>query len=212
MRKKLKSMGFIFVLLTGLISQSTQSASNDALARLNDFFTKVTTMQANFTQEIRDDKGKLRQTSHGKVALHRPGRFRWEYTNPDKHLIVADGGSVWIYDEDLDQVTVKSMKSTLASAPVGLLLNKQPVNKQFQVQQMKSNGRLDWFHLVPHKKDSDFISMDVGIDQNGIQEMVLQDKFGQETSIHMSNVKLDPKVNDQLFKFKPPAGADIIKG
>ncbi len=204
-------MGFIFVLLMGLISQNTQ-ASNDALARLNDFFTKVTTMQADFIQEIRDDKGKLRQTSRGKVSLHRPGRFRWEYITPDKHLIVADGGSVWVYDEDLDQVTVKSMKSTLASAPVSLLLNKQPVNKQFQVQQMKSNGRLDWFHLVPHKKDSDFISIDVGVDQNGIQEMVLQDKFGQETSIHMHNIRLDPKINDQLFRFKPPAGADIIKG
>jgi len=211
MRKKLKLMGFAFILFTGM-TQVTQSASNDAMTRLNDFFTKVTTMQADFVQEIRDDKGKLSQKSNGKVSLHRPGRFRWQYTHPDKHLIVADGGSVWIYDEDLDQVTVKSMKKTLASAPVGLLLNKQPVNKQFQVQAMKSNGRLDWFHLIPHKKDSDFVSMDVGIDNTGIQEMVLQDKFGQETSIHMSGVRIDPKIDDQQFKFTPPAGADIIKG
>lgn len=211
MRKKLKLAGFVFVLLSG-ITQATQSASSDALTNLNDFFTKITTMQANFVQEVRNEKGKVIQKSKGKVSLHRPGRFRWEYTNPDKHLIIADGGSVWVYDEDLDQVTVKSMKSTLASAPVGLLLNKQPVHKQFQVTPMKSNGRLDWFHLVPHKKDSDFTSMDVGMDQNGIQEMVLQDKFGQETSIHMSGVRLDPKINAQQFRFTPPKGADIIKG
>ena len=211
MRRKLKLAGFVFVLLSS-VTQATQSASSEAMVRLNDFFTKVTTMQANFVQEVRDEKGKLRQKSNGKVSLHRPGRFRWEYTSPDKHLIVADGGSVWIYDEDLDQVTVKSMKKTLASAPVGLLINKQPVHKQFKVTPMKSNGRLDWFHLVPHKKDSDFTSMDLGMDQTGIQEMVLQDKFGQETSIHMSGVRLDPQINAQQFKFTPPKGADIIKG
>jgi len=211
MKKKLTLIGLVFVCLSSF-SLSCQSASSDARVRLDDFFTKVTTMQANFIQEIRDEKGKFRQKSTGKMSLHRPGRFRWEYTSPDKHLIVSDGGSVWIYDEDLDQVTVKSMQKTLASAPVGLLISKQPVNKQFQVTPMKSTGRLDWFHLIPHKKDSDFTSMDIGIDQKGIQEMVLQDKFGQETIIHMSGVKIDPKINAKQFQFKPPAGADIIKG
>jgi len=211
MKKQFKKIAYALVLLIGL-SHSAQSAESDARVRLDDFFTKVTTMQANFVQEIRDEKGKFRQKSMGKMYLQRPGRFRWEYTKPDKHLIVSDGGSVWIYDEDLDQVTVKSMKSTLASAPVGLLLNKQPVNQQFQVTAMKSTGRLDWFHLIPHKKDSDFTSMDIAIDQKGIQEMILQDKFGQETAIHMNTVKIDPKINAQQFRFTPPAGADIIKG
>lgn len=211
MKKQFKKIAYALALLIGL-SQSAHSAEDDARVRLDNFFTKVTTMQANFVQEIRDEKGKFRQKSTGKMYLQRPGRFRWEYTKPDKHLIVSDGGSVWIYDEDLDQVTVKSMKSTLASAPVGLLLNKQPVNQQFQVTPMKSTGRLDWFHLIPHKKDSDFTSMDIAIDKKGIQEMVLQDKFGQETVIHMNTVKIDPKINAQQFRFTPPAGADIIKG
>ena len=211
MQKKLQYITYVFILLISF-SHNSYSAESDAQVRLNDFFTKVTTMQANFVQEIRDEKGKSRQKSRGMMYLQRPGRFRWEYTNPDKHLIVADGGSVWIYDEDLDQVTVKSMQKTLASAPVGLLLNKQPVNQQFQVTPMQSTGNLDWFHLIPHKKDSDFTSMDIAIDQKGIQQMVLQDKFGQETIIHMNAVKIDPKINAQKFRFKPPAGADIIKG
>jgi outer membrane lipoprotein carrier protein len=211
MKKQLKQIAYAFILLIGF-SQGAHSAEGDARERLDNFFTKVTTMQANFVQEIRDEKGKFRQKSMGKMYLQRPGRFRWEYTKPDKHLIVSDGGSVWIYDEDLDQVTVKSIKQTLASAPVGLLLSKQPVNQQFQVTPMKSTGRLDWFHLIPHKKDSDFTSMDIAIDQKGIQEMVLQDKFGQETLIHMNTVKIDPKINAKKFRFTPPAGADIIKG
>ena len=211
MKKQLKQIAYAVVLLIGF-SHTVHSEESDARKRLDDFFTKVTTLQANFVQEIRDEKGKFRQKSMGKMYVQRPGRFRWEYTKPDKHLIVSDGGSVWIYDEDLDQVTVKSMQQTLASAPVGLLLNKQPVNQQFQVTPMQSTGRLDWFHLIPHKKDSDFTSMDIAIDQKGIQEMVLQDKFGQETVIHMNTVKIDPKIDPQKFRFTPPAGADIIKG
>jgi outer membrane lipoprotein carrier protein len=211
MQYKLKLTHFILVFVVGF-GYSTQSMANDAMQRLDDFFTKVTTMQANFTQEVHDEKGKFRQKSNGKVFLQRPGRFRWEYTSPDKHLIISDGGSVWIYDEDLDQVTVKSMKKTLASSPVGLLLNKQPVRQQFQVTPMQSTGSLDWFHLIPHKKDSDFTSMDIGIDQTGIKEMVLQDKFGQETAIHMNAVKIDPSINAKTFRFTPPPGTDVIKG
>lgn len=193
-----------------LVLAQPASAASEAMTRLNDFFTRVTTMTSSFSQEVRDEKGKIRQKSTGTVSLHRPGRFRWEYATPDRHVIVANGTKVWIYDEELDQVTIKPMQETLASSPVGLLLNKQPVHKQFQVKEIQSSGNLNWFHLIPHKKDSDFTSMDLGIDQTGIQEMILMDKFGQETRIRLDNVVIDPPVQASEFKFVPPPGVDII--
>lgn len=203
------------ILASSLLGISTlwvshASAASEAMTRLNQFFTTVNTMQADFSQEVRNEKGKLLQNSNGTVTLYRPGRFRWEYRRPDRHVIVANGKKVWIYDEELDQVTIKPMQQTLASSPVGLLLNKQPVQKQFQVQEISSNGGLDRFHLIPHKKDSDFTSMDLSISAAGIQEMILQDKFGQETRIRLSNVQLDSPVSGSLFHFTPPAGVEVI--
>lgn len=168
-------------------------------------------MQSGFIQEVFDDKGKLKQKSRGVVFLQRPGRFRWQYAEPDQHVIVADGRNVWVHDVELDQVTVKPTNRALSAAPVGMLLNKQPVETQFQVQEMQAEGsNLEWFHLIPHKKDSDFTSMDLGVSAQGIQEMVLEDKFGQQTYIHFQGMKLNMPADPNRFKFTPPANADVI--
>lgn len=179
--------------------------------KLNEFFTQVNTMQSGFIQEVFDDKGQLKQKSRGVVFLQRPGRFRWQYAEPEQHVIVADGKNVWVHDVELEQVTVKPTSRALSAAPVGMLLNKQPVETQFQVQEMQAeNSRLEWFHLVPHKKDSDFTSMDLGVSEQGIQEMVLEDKFGQQTYIHFQGMKLNIPVDANRFNFTPPANADVI--
>lgn len=188
-----------------------QVSAADGRARLNQFFTSTNSMQAGFVQEVYDDKAKLKQKSKGTVYLLRPGKFRWEYTAPDSHQIVADGKNVWIYDIELDQVTVKPMTQALSAAPVGMLLNKQPVEQQFAVEPMEAeNSKLSWFRLKPHKKDSDFTTMDLGLSDQGIQEMVLGDKFGQQTYIHFQGMKLDPSIDVNRFKFTPPAGVDVI--
>jgi outer membrane lipoprotein carrier protein len=180
-------------------------------ARLNDFFNKVDTMQAAFTQQVIDDKGKVRQSSSGNVFLSRPGKFRWEYAAPDKHQIVADGKNVWVYDVELDQVTVKPMTKALSSAPVGMLTQKQPVDKQFNVEDMDAeNSTLEWFRLMPKKKDSDFTTMDLGVSDTGVQEMILGDKFGEQTYIKFEGLRTNVNIDPAQFTFTPPKGADVI--
>lgn len=183
----------------------------DGRAKLNEFFTKVDTMQASFQQQVIDDKGKVRQASEGKVLLSRPGKFRWEYATPDKHEIVADGKNVWIHDVELDQVTVKPMEKALSAAPAGLLLKKQPVEKDFDVQEMEAEGsKLEWFRLTPKKKDSDFTTMDLGISDKGIEEMILSDKFGQQTYIKFKDLRTNVEIDKGSFNFTPPKGADVV--
>ena len=203
---------FANVLLTLFAVALTNSAwAAGGRQKLNEFFTSVDTMQAAFTQQVVDDKGKVRQSSSGNVYLLRPGKFRWEYAAPDKHQIVADGKNVWVYDVELDQVTVKPMKTALSAAPVGLLTQKQNVEKQFAVQEMEAEGsNLEWFRLIPHKKDSDFTSMDLGVDSNGIAEMILNDKFGQMTYIKFSGMRTNINLGADKFRFTPPAGVDVI--
>lgn len=205
---KIKFAKIFAVLLMAGLTSTAWAGGRDTL---NQFFTQVDTMQAGFTQQVVDDKGKVRQSSSGTVFLSRPGKFRWEYSAPDKHQIVADGRNVWVYDVELDQVTVKPMKQALSAAPVGMLLQKQPVEKQFAVQDMEADGsKLEWFRLTPHKKDSDFTSMDLGIGANGINEMILNDKFGQMTYIKFQNMRTNVGIEGSRFSFTPPKGADVI--
>lgn len=200
------------LLLLGLITFfSTASFAETPRERLNNFFTKVTTMQAGFIQEVHDKKGKLKQKSRGTLYIKRPGRFRWDYRNPEQHQIVADGKNVWIYDVGLEQVTVKPISRALSAAPVGLLTRKQPVEQQFHVQELESaTGNLDWFQLRPKRGGSDFTTLQLGLDRQGVREMILQDKFGQETSIHLHGSRLNSNIPPQKFRFVPPPHADVI--
>ncbi|MBK8454204.1 MAG: outer membrane lipoprotein chaperone LolA [Thiofilum sp.] len=197
--------------LAGLsLAVSSWAVSAADRTTLDNFFTQVNTMQAQFTQEVYDDGGKLRQKSQGNVFLSRPGKFSWEYRAPEAHRIVADGKNVWVHDVELDQVTVKPMSQALSAAPVGLLLNKQPVEKQFRVTELEPSGGMAWFNLIPHRRDSDFTAMDLGVSDRGIQEMVLRDKFGQETKIRFNGMSLNPAIPANRFQFTPPAGVDVI--
>lgn len=193
---------------TGLMSTSAWAGGRD---KLDEFFTQINTMQSAFTQQVIDDKGALRQSSSGNVYLSRPGKFRWEYAAPDKHEIVADGKNVWIYDVELDQVTVKPMTQALSAAPIGMLTQKQSVDKQFNVQEMEADGsKLEWFRLTPKKKDSDFTTMDLGVSATGVEEMILGDKFGQQTYIKFEGLRTDIDIDSSRFSFTPPKGADVI--
>lgn len=196
------------LLTTGLMSSNAWA---DGRAKLDEFFTKVSTMQSAFTQQVIDEKGAVRQSSSGNVFLSRPGKFRWEYAAPDKHEIVADGKNVWVYDVELDQVTVKPMTQALSAAPVGMLTQKQSVDKQFNVQEMEAEGStLEWFRLTPKKQDSDFTTMDLGISATGVEEMILGDKFGQQTYIKFQGLRTDIDIDKSRFSFTPPKGADVI--
>ncbi len=202
---------FAKTLFTLLAVAMTNNVWAGGREKLNEFFTQVDTMQAAFTQQVVDEKGKVRQSSSGNVYLSRPGKFRWEYAAPDKHQIVADGKNVWVYDVDLDQVTVKPMGQALSAAPVGMLTQKQPVEKQFAIEDMEAeNSKLEWFRLVPKKKDSDFTTMDLGISESGIEEMILNDKFNQQTYIKFQGMRTNVNIDEGQFQFAPPKGADVI--
>lgn len=179
--------------------------------KLNAFFTTMNTMQAGFTQEVFDVNGKSQQKSRGMVFVQRPGRFHWQYAAPDKQVIIADGKNIWEHDIELEQVTVKPVQQALSAAPIGMLMNKQPLDKQFKVTEMQAqDGNLEWFKLTPHKRDSEFASMNVGVSKTGVQDMILEDKLGQQTYIRFQGMKLNTPVDAYRFRFQIPANVDVI--
>ena len=201
-------------LLTGAllvgVSHFAIAATDNARQRLNNFFTNVNTLKGSFTQQVYDKKGKKIQQATGQVYLNRPGKFRWVYATPDPQEIIADGKNVWIYDKDLEQVTVKPMTTAISSAPIAILTRKTVPDAQFKVTKLniKSDG-LDWFDLKPHRKSRDFKSMQLGLDTKGVRKMVMFDQLGQKTIINL-NVQNNAQVSGSNFFFRPPANVDVI--
>ena len=181
-----------------------------ARQRLDNFFTKVNSLKGSFNQQVYSKKGKKIQSSTGLIYLNRPGKFRWVYKTPDPQTIVGNGKNIWIYDEDLEQVTIKPMSRAMSSAPIAVLTRKQSPDAQFIVKALKDKtAGLDWFQLTPRKASKDFKSMKVGLDRNGMRQMVMHDQLGQKTVIQL-NTKTNVPINGNKFFFKIPAGVDVI--
>ncbi len=196
------------VLLSWLGLSSAHAAS--AVERLAAFNDKMQTFEAAFTQELQDAKGKVTQSSSGKVYLQRPGRFRWNYLAPFKQEIVADGARIWIYDADLEQVTVKRMNGALAETPAMLLIGKKPLAEMFEIREHAEQGGLAWVKLLPKTKDSGFEQLLLGFDAKDLRAMELIDSFGQTTRIRFQEVVMNKTLPPAVFDFTPPQGVDVV--
>ncbi|MDH5436634.1 MAG: outer membrane lipoprotein chaperone LolA [Gammaproteobacteria bacterium] len=179
--------------------------------RLNQLLSGITTLEATFKQVLLDEDAKPIQKSSGIFQLQRPGKFRWDYTKPFEQLIVADGRKLWIYDADLEQVTVRKQDSALGNTPALLLTTDRAVEKDFNVQSKGVQEGLEWFELTPRDKESNFMKINLGFGQNKLQVMELIDGFGQTTRLDFDSIVINTHIATKQFEFKPPRGVDIIK-
>lgn len=205
----IKHVGYVLTLaILGLGAMVAQA--DTGTERLNKFMKKAKTVEATFTQEVVSEQGKITQTAIGKFYLKRPGKFRWEYQSPNPQLIVGDGKKLWVYDKELEQVTVKPMKQALGSSPASILMRQRNLNDDFIVLERSPREGMLWVDLRPKKKNGDFKRILIGLDEIGVQAMDLYDQFGQITMIRFQESSYNKPLKNSLFKFTPPPGADVI--
>lgn len=181
-----------------------------ALDRLDRFMTATRSAQGTFEQRIYDRGGKLVQSSSGTLAFLRPGKFRWTYVKPYPQLIVGDGERVWVYDEDLKQVTVRKLDLALGATPAALLAGDNAAMKAFVLQDEGAKDGLEWLAATPRDQDSTFERIRMGFGEHGLARMELTDNFGQRTELSFTSLERNPRLPPGLFSFVPPAGADVI--
>src|SRR3972149_381849 len=120
-------------LLLMALMLSVGGAGASGLDALHSFIAATASAQGEFEQKVYDRKHKLTQEASGTLAFLRPGRFRWTYAKPYAQLIVGDGAKVWVYDEDLNQVTVRRLDRALGSSPAALLARSQGNERAFKL-------------------------------------------------------------------------------
>jgi chaperone LolA len=182
-----------------------------AIDKLKTFIAATRSAQADFTQEVLDQNGKRIQSASGVMQFQRPGKFRWEYRKPYEQLIVGDGAKFWLYDADLNQVTVRKLDAALGSSPAALLSGSNEIERDFALSESGARDGLDWLEAQPKSPDSSFERIRMAFDaQSGLAVMELKDMFGHKTVLRFSALKRNPKLPEQLFKFTPPNGADVL--
>ena len=203
-------MRYVVLFLALLISLNTQVFAQSAEQQLNDALAGMDNLTADFKQTVLDDNKQVVQQSSGNLAIQRPGKFAWIYTTPYEQKIIADGEELWVYDVELDQVTVKPMKTGLASAPIMILMRKNEISTEFEISEVGQRKFLYWIELKPKSQDIDYTKVFIGLEDGAVKAMELRDKFGQSTQIVFENLRLNVVHNPDTFKFVPPEGVDVF--
>ena len=190
-----------------LFSPAALAGGVDALKA---FIGDSRTAKAAFSQTVIDQNGRVRQKSEGTLAFSRPGKFRWVYQKPYEQLIVGDGSKLWIYDADLEQVTVRRLGNALGSSPAALLAGSNEIEKFFTLMDAGASEGLEWMEARPRDQEGTFEVVRMGFAGNTLAVMELKDTFGQTTLLKFSGMVKNPVVNPGEFKFTPPKGADVI--
>jgi outer membrane lipoprotein carrier protein len=202
-----------FAALAGLFALSiaslAQAATGPARAKLDAFAQGLHAISGNFSQTLTDPSGKA-QTSNGTLVLEAPHQFRWDTLAPYKQTIVADGSRVWLYDPDLEQVTVRKQDTEEAHSPLTVLTDLKQLDKDFTVTEQGEKDGLVWLRLTSSGQDPQFSYADLGFDANGLARMQFKDQLGAITDIRFSNWQRNPTIPPQDFNFTPPKGADVI--
>lgn len=209
-------------LLAALMAMAAGAASADGLQALQEFIKATRSGRAEFTQTVtspgKDGLAPKVKNSHGSFEFQRPERFRFVYKKPFEQTIVADGETLWLYDLDLNQVTARKQAQTLGSTPAALIAsapNLAAIEADFSLQNAPDRDGLLWVLATPKAKDGQLRSVSVGFraqdKSHVLAALEILDSFGQRSVLSFSKLQINPTLEPGLFKFTPPAGADLIR-
>lgn len=171
----------------------------------------LTDLTLGFEQRQFDARGRLLEVSRGELVAIPPDRFRWRTDEPVRSLIVSDGETLWIHDEDLAQVVIRDLDDQLGHAPVRLLASDAAtLMADFRVEQTAP----DAFSLNPRGERAAFdtlliafVTVDGGLQ---LQTLTIIDALGQRTGIRFHPLTPAPTLDPSLFSFELPAGVEVV--
>ncbi|GAB3626398.1 membrane protein [Pandoraea terrae] len=184
--------------------------------QLKAFASQVKTARGNFEQrQVKPGQNgavKVASTSSGTFEFSRPGRFVWRYVKPYDQLLQADGEKLYIYDKDLNQVTIRKLGDSLGASPAAILFGSNDIEKNFNLKDSGTKNGIEWLELTPKAKDTQFQRVGIGFKDGNLAAMELYDAFGNVTLLTFSNIQKNPPLPADHFKFVTPKGADVIQG
>lgn len=192
---------------------ATVHAQDDAKAvqRLTELLGRAQTLSGRFSQLTLDGSGTQLQEASGEMSLKRPGLLRWHTDAPMEQLLVSNGAKVWLYDPDLEQVTIQALDQRMTHTPALLLSGDvSKIRENFSIS-FREGGSVVDFILKPKAKDTLFDTLRLSFRNGVINDMQLIDSIGQRTNILFLGVKLNQPLSDSLFTFQVPKGADVIE-
>jgi len=201
----IRTLCFCLPLLAG--NAAAQQAARDQLVQ---FAEGLETFSAQFEQRVIGTDGVVEDQSDGQVWLSQPHYIRWEYGGDFPELVVADGLQIWIYDEMLEQVTIKPQSDFAADSPLSVISNIEKLDEQFEVREAGDSDGLLLLELRSKNEEAEFERVLLGLQNNELRLMTMEDAFGLRTEIRFDQLQRNTPLDASLFTFVPPEGVDVL--
>ncbi len=198
------------LLFAALCAALPGAATAGGVAQLRAFLDGTRSGKAEFRQIVIGKSSGRPQEAEGNMSFSRPGKFRWAYDKPYAQLIVGDGEKLWVYDKDLNQVTVRKLGQALGASPAALLAGDDALERNFDLKDGGQKDGLEMLEATPKAQDGSFERVRIGFRDNLPRLMELRDNFGQTTTLLFARFERNPRLDAEQFRFAPPAGADVV--
>lgn len=198
-------------------------AQADSLEVLAQFLQQTRSLKSDFVQVVtsppKEGRPTKAKTSVGSFAFIRPTVFRFDYSLPFVQNIVADGQKLWLFDADLNQVTVRNQAQALGSTPAALIASASDLaalTKTFDLKATPAEAGVDWVLATPKNRESSLQQVRIGLRRQDSQVLLahldILDAFGTRSQIRFERVLVNPgNLTLTQFQFVPPKGADLIQ-
>ena len=197
--------------LAVVLGVAAGTATAGGKERLQTFLDGVQSLQARFDQSVFDTSQGQTRRLEGMFYLQRPGKFRWDYTEPKGQLVLADGKTVWLVEDDLRQAYQKRQSEALRGTPALLLTEQLKLEDHFEIADLGAGQDLEWVELIPRDPESQFTRVLLAFAGNELRRMELADKFGQVTRFGFSDIRRNPRLDPDLFVYVPPRGTQMFE-
>ncbi len=188
----------------------------EGISDLNAFVNNVSSMSSEFNQVVLDKKGSKLQDVEGVMLFKRPNKFRWDYLKPYQNQIISDGDRLYMYDQDLRQVSINSIAKVGGSTPLLIIAGKN-IEKYFTLKNIESQAgdessqNIKWVEAIPKEEGAGFSKVMLGLTENKLSVMKIVDAFEHITTISFRNAKYNVSLSDNDFLFKLPNGVDVVQ-
>ncbi len=213
------------ILITGLIlnrfhcGHFSHAAESDLtleqiLDRIEKHYTGKS-FQAEFIQESTIKAMDITDFASGKIFVRYPGMMRWEYENPEKQVIITDGQKLWIYKPADNQVMTGSAPAFFSDGKgASFLSDIKLIRQKFKI--IRENSKDDFFYelkLQPLEKTLDVTDIRLSVTKNTftVIRIITYNSYGDENRIEFTNHQFDVKLDESLFSFEIPPGADVVQ-
>jgi len=201
---------FRLVLIAFAVVFSLSASAANGPEKLRLFLNDLTTLSAKFEQSVLDVENGTSGRFQGTLHVSRPGKFLWDYFEPTPKQILADGDTVYIIDEDLEQITYISQERALKGTPASILIKQGNIEDRFEIIDIGESQNMAWVELIPKDQDSQFVRVLLAFLGDNLRRMEMTDQLGQITRFQFYDIERNPELDKDLFKFNQRQGFDFL--